>query len=745
MRKTGQLRLALMSSVFLAAPLFAAPALAQDAPSDVDQASNLGEIVVTARRREETLKDVPVAVTAVSSERLEQTGAADITALQQQTPNATVQVARGTNSTLTTFIRGVGQQDPLWGFEPGVGLYVDDVYIARPQGAVLDIFDIQRLEVLRGPQGTLYGRNTIGGAIKYVTKRLGLEPELTLKGAYGSYNQVDLIASGSTPITDSLRIGGAIARYTRDGYGTNLTTGAEHYNKDVTAGRVSVEWTPTDNLFFRLAGDITEDESNARHGYRIKAPSPDSVYDTRAGIGDDGFVRTRGLSLTGEWTASDSLTFKSVTAWRDGDTKGDGIDFDGLPQPILDIPGYYADSQFTQEFQLLFSGSRWNGVAGVFYMDASAEGAFDTVIGLYPSLAPGLPSGLTTYTGGKVDTQSFAAFADFSYDVTDQFSISVGGRWTRDEKSVVQLRQNYLGVRSPHFGNPAAIPAGAPSTNYSASDTYSEFTPRISASYKFTPELTGYASYGRGFKSGGFDMRGDAALYPDTIKGYQPELVDTYEIGLKGSLLDRRINFATALFKSEYTDQQITSQFFIPPASVVSFVDNAGSSEIWGWEFEASARLSDSFVPRVTLGYLDAQFNDFVTFNPLTGLRENMASQRKFQNTPDWTASIALPYSVDLGDRGSVIFTPTASYRGATQMFETAIPLLDQGAYWLYDATLMWTVPDHRYRVSLAGRNLADERYRAGGYNFPGAITGDSVIGFYGAPRTVTLTVTASF
>ncbi len=344
-----------------------------------------------------------------------------------------------------------------------------------------------------------------------------------------------------------------------------------------------------------------------------------------------------------------------------------------------------------------------------------------------------------------MDTESFAVFADFSYDLTDQLSLSVGGRWTQDKKSVDQLRQNYLGIKSPFFGNSAAIPAGRPSTDYTNSDTYSEFTPRISASYKFTPELTGYASYGRGFKSGGFDMRGDASLYPETINGYQPELVDTYEVGLKGSLLDRRINFATALFKSEYTDQQITSQFFIPPASVVSFVDNAGSSEIWGWELEASARITDSFIPRLTLGYLDAKFNEFVTFNPLTGKRENMADQRLFQNTPDWTANIALPYSLDLGDRGSVVFTPMASYRGATQMFETPIPLLDQGSYWLYDATLMWTAPDARYRVSLAGRNLGDERYRAGGYNFPGAITGDSVIGFYGAPRTVTLSVTANF
>lgn len=210
-----------------------ASAVAQEASAE-PQASNVDDIVVTARRREETLKDVPISVSALGAERLEETGATDITALQQQTPNATVQVARGSNSTLISFIRGIGQQDPLWGFEPGVGLYVDDVYVARPQGAVLDIFDIQRIEVLRGPQGSLYGRNTVGGAIKYVTSRLDPDsPELTLRGAYGSYNQVDLLAQGSMPVTDKLRIGAAVASYNRDGYGENLNTGAEHYNKDV--------------------------------------------------------------------------------------------------------------------------------------------------------------------------------------------------------------------------------------------------------------------------------------------------------------------------------------------------------------------------------------------------------------------------------------------------------------------------------------------------------------------------------
>ena len=276
-----------MNTIFKAA-LLASAAIAAVPGVAAAQAPTQGaavveELVVTARRREETLKDVPVAVTAVTAERLEATGAADITSLQQSTPNLTVQVARGSNSTLISFIRGVGQQDPLWGFEPGVGLYVDDVYIARPQGAVLDVFDIERMEVLRGPQGTLYGRNTIGGAIKYVTAKISGEPQMRFKGQFGSYNQRDFVGSAKGMVSDSLGVGLTWASFDRDGYGTNLTTGAEHYDKDVGAARATVEFSPTADLFFRLSGDIVTDRSNPRHGHRRWRPSASPTSPCRAG------------------------------------------------------------------------------------------------------------------------------------------------------------------------------------------------------------------------------------------------------------------------------------------------------------------------------------------------------------------------------------------------------------------------------------------------------------------------------
>ena len=263
---------------------------AQDAPpAGKDGAAGIEEITVTARRREESLQDVPIAMSAFSAERLDDTGALDVTWLQQTTPNLTLQVARGTNSTLIAFIRGVGQQDPLWGFEPGVGLYVDDVYVARPQGAVLDIYDIERLEVLRGPQGTLYGRNTVGGAIKYVTKPLGEEPRLDVRANLGSYDQTRPDRLGLDAGRRDLRR----RRERRRSIAATATArtcspGRSTTTRMSNAFRVSAEWNPSDTLGFRFAGDYVDDNSNAKHGHR-EAPGagltaadvvPSDVYDT---------------------------------------------------------------------------------------------------------------------------------------------------------------------------------------------------------------------------------------------------------------------------------------------------------------------------------------------------------------------------------------------------------------------------------------------------------------------------------
>lgn len=746
MKRFGEAaRSALLFASVCAAPFaMTSPAMAQDEPA----ASEDEGIIVTARRREESLQDVPIAISVQTAEQLDQRGAENITVLQQTTPNATIQVARGSNSTLIGFIRGVGQQDPLWGFEPGVGLYVDDVYIARPQAAVLDIFDIQRIEVLRGPQGTLYGRNTIGGAVRYVTAPLDTEePHLRARLNYGSYNQLDTIISGSVPLTDELVIGGAFALYSRDGYGENLVTGAEHYNKDVDAFRFTLQWTPLDDLTIRLSADGVDDDSNPRHGHRLASfPAggtsynvlPD-VYDTRAGSGDDNHVQTRGVSLHVDYELSDQLTIRSITATREGKTQGT-IDFDNTEFPTLDIPAYYADEQFTQEIQLLLDLGRVQGVAGVYYLDSTAEGAFDTVLGF--------AGPLTIFTQGRVDTESLAAFADLSFDITDTLAISVGARWTRDEKTGRVYRQNFSGIRSPFFGNSLAVP-GLVRTNYVNDAEFEEVTPRFSVTWEPSDALTLYASYSQGFKSGGFDMRGDAVLTPATVNGYEPEFVDTYEIGFHSSWRAGRVNLSGAIFQSDYSDMQITRQEPTVSGGIASFVDNAAQAQLRGAELEGSVYLLDNLVANFAVGYIEGEFDEYLTtvVNPApppATLPADFSNLASFQNTPDWTGSFSLTYTQPFAG-GQIAFTPSAAYRGDSQMFEFATPLLDQPAYWLYNASITWTSDDDRLRFGLHGLNLGDEEYRVGGYNFPGALFGNSIIGFYGPPQTFTASVEVRF
>jgi iron complex outermembrane receptor protein len=748
MKRFGEnARVALLLASVCASPFaLCAPAAAQDTPIAEEEES----ITVTARRREESLQDVPLAVSVETAEELDQRGADNITVLQQTTPNATVQVARGSNSTLISFIRGVGQQDPLWGFEPGVGLYIDDVYIARPQAAVLDIFDINRIEVLRGPQGTLYGRNTIGGAIKYVTNRLDPnDPHLTARFNAGTYNQMEAILTGSMPLGNELVVGGAVAGYIRDGYGDNLTTGEEHYNKDVEAFRLSAEWSPTDHLFFRLSADHVNDDSNARHGHReLSYPAGGaaydvlpSVYDTRAGLGDDNHVEATGYSLLGEWDISDALTLKSITAYRRGNTDT-LIDFDGTPNATLDVPAYYADHQLSQEFQLLWEGERIQGVAGLYFLDASAEGAFDTIVGALAT---------TIFTQGQVDTESVAAFADVSFDITDQLSASLGARWTRDEKEGTVFRRNFTGIRSPFFGNGAAVP-GLIRSNYTNSRTFEEVTPRASLTFEPSDDLTLYASYSQGFKSGGFDMRGDVVLTPATVNGYDPEFVETYEIGFHSSWFDGRANISGAVFASEYTDMQITRQEPTLAGSIASFVDNAASATINGAELEGTLQLSEALTANFAVGYIDAEFDEYNSFTtnpapPPAVIPIDLSGVAAFQNTPDLTGAFSLTYAVPVG-AGVLAITPSASYRGDSQMFEFAAPALDQQSFWLYNASMTWTSDNDRWRLGLHGLNLGDEEYRVGGYNFPlatGPFFGNSVIGFYGPPRTVTASVEVRF
>ncbi|HET8750495.1 MAG TPA: TonB-dependent receptor [Sphingomicrobium sp.] len=791
-----------------AAALIATPAAAQESPTSPapeaaqndqqtqDTAAEASDqaIVVTARRRNELLLDVPVAVTAFSSEQLDRQGALDITDIADTTPNVTLEVSRGTNSTLTPFIRGIGQQDPVAGFEQGVGLYIDDVYLNRPQAAVLDIYDVQRIEVLRGPQGTLYGRNTIGGAIKYVTARIKTDgPHASLRTNVGTHGQLDFIGSASTPISQELRIGVAAARLSNTGFGRNLTTGQHNYNKDIWAARGTIELEPTPDIFFRLSGDYTWDDSNPRGGHRLienlvtgEQPLND-VFDSEGALNDPKQkVRSGGIALHGEIGLNDWLKFRTITAYRK-DRSATPIDFDATPAVDVDVPAIYKNHQFSQEFQVVADKGPLQGVAGFYYLNASAFDVFD--VRLYTA-APAILPGLTAATEGDVKTRTWAAFADLTYNFNEQWALSLGGRYTNDHRHAQVFRRNLILGGSPQLGgsppfDATGVQLGAPTSDFEGSRTDKAFTPRASVNFKPDANNNIYVSYSKGFKGGGFDPRGlttacipptgeARACTPDEIydfMAFDPEKVDSYEIGWKASLFDRRLQFALALFDAEYRDVQVPGSFGAVINNVPTFVGittNAGKARFRGVEWESNLRVAQDFAAvgdrlnlSTSLGYLDAKYLHFVTNIPGQG-PVDVAKFRKIQNTPKWTLSGSLDYETPLAD-GRLDLNTTVSYRSKSQQFELRTPGLDQPGFALWDANIVWRSSGNRYEIGLHGKNLLNKKYIVAGYNFlaQDPLTGDFILNggkpiptlgttgtltaYYGNPRQVFLSAAVNF
>jgi iron complex outermembrane receptor protein len=768
---------------------------------DASAAQDSGEIVVTARRRAEALQDVPIAVTAYSGAQLEREGAIDITDVGDTTPNVTLETSRGTNSTLTAFIRGVGQQDPVAGFEQGVGIYLDDVYLNRPQGAVLDIYDVERIEILRGPQGTLYGRNTIGGAVKYVTRRLPDDPEVKVRASVGTYGQKDLVISAGGGLTEGFRVGASVARLSRKGFGENLTTGEENYNKDIWALRGTIEMEPTDGISIRLSGDHTWDDSNARGGHRLipgllsGLPVLDDEFDTRGGLADPK-QRVRGGGVAGHLTfdLADGFTLRSISAYR-ASKSNTPIDFDALPTIDVDVPAKYQDHQVSQEVQLEIDRGPLAGIIGAYYLDAEASNIFDVRLYATPPFGP---LGLTAATEGDVDTKTWAIFGDFTYDITEQWSVSVGGRYTSDKRHARVLRQTYLFGGQPGLGGDAGFGVGSPiatTSDFEGKRKDTAFTPRASVSFKPNDNHNIYLSYSRGFKGGGFDPRGQTSNAPTQspediyeFMAFDPETVDSYELGWKGALFDKRLRMAVAIFRANYKDVQVPGSAPCATAQGPSFcgvTTNAGKARFQGVEVEGNwaiaedmATSGDQLNLSGSLGYLDAEYLEFLTvvnvdedLNPIPAQTIDLADFRKVQNTPKWTMSGSLNYDTPLAS-GRLNLNSTLSYRSKSQQFESPVPGIDQKGFALLDASIVWRSAGNRWSIGLHGKNLTNTKYKTAGYNFlfqnpytgefvgngvaPGPALGtpgfDAALGregvlsaFYGNPRQVFLSLGATF
>ncbi len=721
-------------------------------PADAQQVNTLGKITVTARKREETLQEVPVAVTAFTPDTLDKLNVRDLGDLDAQVPNLTVYAARGSSSTITAYIRGVGQSDPLWGVDPGVGLYLDDVYIARPQGALLDVFDVGRVEVLRGPQGTLYGKNTIGGAIKYISRPLSTDLEGFGQVTVGNYGQRDIKAAigGGLGGNDALRARLAVADLHRDGFGENIVTGGDVSDKKIKAMRFNVGAYVTDAVDLQFALDWMEDTSGVR-GAQMLAPNPFAPsifapnplapenapmadrYDVRNGMPNINDTSMHGMSATVNARPNEDWTFKYVIARRDSDTETN-IDFDTLQAKVADVKAFYRDQQVSHELQANFdSGGRARGVMGIYYFDGEAGGQ---VLNNFFNLSFG-------DTQGTVYTESFAAYADWTFDLTDQLKLDVGARYTDEDKHAVVFNQGYL-------DDSFTRPSGVVVADFDKTINFKNVSPKVSLDYQITPDIMVYGLASRGFKSGGFNIRAQATAVPRSAEPFDDEKVDSYEIGSKMGFFDQRLFLNLAAFHNKYDDIQLsifTAYDSNGDGSEDAFFGdftNAGSGTVNGFELEYQWLPTEHWLISGNLATLDAKYDEYMFKNV------NIAGQQEFTNAPDFSGTLNLEYRTELAGGGNLSARVGYSYQSdvvaTTEVTRDPVtgvitrPITQDG-YGLVSAGVIWKTGSN-WSLSLQGTNLTDEQYLTTGYVIPalGVRTG-----FYGAPRQYSLSARYDF
>jgi iron complex outermembrane receptor protein len=733
------LAIGLVAGLSVLAPLHAQQAAGGDAnAAKAANAKELEAVKVTARKREETLQDVPIAVSAFTAQTLFKQNVQNLADLQGKVPSLQVYAARGSNTTLTAYIRGVGQADPTWGFDPAVGIYLDDVYLARPQGALLDVFDVNRIEVLRGPQGSLYGKNTIGGAIKYVSNPLPTKPGGSLEGTVGTHGEADLKASVGGASDDGVWRGRvAVASLHNDGYGKDLLSGKRNGDKNTNAARATLGFFPNSAFNAQLSVDGVWDSSNPR-GAKMLAPNKlypayrplNSDFDTRSGMTPLNKTILHGSALSMNWIASPEWTLKSITAYRDSQTKTN-IDFDTLPVKIADVGAIYKDHQFSQELQANYdSGGSLHGVFGLYYFKGAASGQIhNTFLGSPPYST----LHLSQYgsTGGRMGTKSYAAYGDFTWDISPRWSLDVGARLTDETKSA--LIQNYA-YANESFQTPIATLA-----NFSGSHSSRNAAPKVSLDWSATDQIKLYASFGTGFHSGGYNIRANCVAVPLSCRPIKDEKVKSYELGSKMSFFDDRLMMNTALFHNVYSNIQLSvfTSYTLPNGSQGFFGDftNAGKGHIDGVEEEFAWRPAEGWTFSGNFSYLHTKYTQFLSGGV------NIADAQRFTNAPKWSGGLNLEHAIALSGGGSLTGRINYSYQSMVYPETTLSPLIMQKAYGLWNAGLVWQV-NEPWTLSLQGSNLANKSYRTTGYNI--AALG-IVTGFYGAPRTVTLTARYTF
>jgi iron complex outermembrane recepter protein len=705
----------------------------------------LEEIVVTATKRAESLQDIPIAVSTLSGEDLTNSGIDSQRALALTTPN----VAINFNANFVApYIRGVGTQYANPGLEPSVATYFNDVYLARASSGMMNFFDIERVEVLKGPQGTLYGRNTTGGAIRVITRDPTPEFEAGLALGIGNYSKRTVDAFVSGPITDNLMGRLAVATQDRDGYMDNIVGGPDPMDRDMEMIHGKLLWEISDRLRAKLDFDWTNKEDFDGVGFAsLFDGAPGMVGAALGGVtsqdhydfaGDvQNYAVPNDFQIGGTQLRVDyefdTFTFSSITGYRINQYKG-RADLDGSSLPLFDAYTLTESTKdFSQEIQLVSNGEGdidW--LFGIFYYEEDGEDDFGlsgTFIGTDEFGAP------NTFIGseGEIDIKSFAPYAQLAYEITDTLEFMVGVRYTEEEKDV----DNY-------FFLTGVDGIGAPTKPYlfiapSTPDhfEFSKTTPKVQFTWRPTEDTMFYASYSEGLKSGGFNLPNPS---PGPVPKVRNEVIRASEIGWKTEFDRIRFNGAIFHYKIEDLQLQITD-----PNAGITAVTNAGTSEVDGIEGDLTFAATENLELGAGFGYQKTEFGDIPggLFNPLcadfapgdpscgvfglgvTTLTGNLKGNEVPQ-APELTGYLRAAYFLPLGDSGSIAFTGVASYQD--NFYWTADNLYEEPSKTLVNLTATWTSPSERYVVGTYVTNATDEEYNthnapfegSGGWRVPG-------------------------
>ncbi len=712
--------------------------------------STLEEIVVTARKRVESLQETPIAISAFTADALERQQIESTVDLDQVSPNlqfASYGPLTGNNAAAQVYIRGIGQSDGSSGVDPGVGLYIDDVYMGRSVGGVMEFRDIENVQVLRGPQGTLFGRNTIGGAVLLTTTLPGDEFGGTARVGIGDDNLREVFAAVDLPISETLgmRVSGGMRE--RDGYVTRVFDGIDLGNEDTRTFQSTLRWEPSDALTMTLRGDYTKADEhgspfvyvtmNGRQafpaaistgagcpGATFPPPSvPQNVVDVRCAndatwdlghFTNGGNAKASstldswGTSAVLEWEVSPTLALKSISAYRELEWHG-SRDADNTALLVLHTDYSSDGDQLSQELQALFDFDSVEGVVGAFYFEESIE---DTLIVPFaappPLVASGAIPGSQDFQQALIENDNWAAFTQWTFNVTDALSLTAGVRHTEETKGI-----EIVSFTTTPLGAPVVIPTtyntpGVPGPGLNIllqpfENEYSSTTGSASVQYAFTDSFMAYLSWSQGFKSGGFNQRYNSAPPGNVPVAFDEENAETYELGFK-SELGGSFRLNGALFRTSYDEMQLTYRLGIVP-----LLFNAGESKIEGAELEFTY-APGALIIEGSLGYLD---NEFEEIAQVPGTTQTVGPNNRLPFTPEVQGNVGIGYDFSVG-AGTLTPRLNVSYTDE-QFFDAAnsIEVAQLESVTLLNASLTWSTDSWKIRGGL--NNATDEDYRVAG------------------------------